>query len=941
LTDGAPRFAGSPDAIDRAGATSGSDDGGPGRTADSQFDFAEDPLREEENLELDVPESVSSGPLPAPDLSGLEPTERQANVPVGTSDGGIGMGTRETFERDGVTYTRTTGQNGEVTTSYSIDGVNHSTTAREDGSSTNFVSESNDSGSHSRTVEIGPDGQFVSSQTVSSQGQTDPETGEYTSQNRTETINADLTRTTTEEVLRPDGGRSHLTRTEQPDGRADESYSYEGEQGTLNRSTTTAADGSSTTSTERGYQVDQPIENLVDGPDVPIMPPPPRTRGPQQEGRPLLGEFPADGREPTLVTEVEVTNTAPGGQPRTVHEATTYAQTSRDLAVVDESNSLPAGRGGRQPGNWPNATHPEGVTHNSEESGVTRSVTVGRTQDANGEWVDINESSQTVSVVGTRDSDGSEVRSTITHNWNAAGESTSSFRSEGYTRDEQVASGAYGAGPRVHVGGSAVSLRASSDGKLPDRHLRDKGGTEVEDFLGVDFDEPLTTQTDIVRNADGEIVTEVATLTTVDDAGNGRTVTRTKPEDGPVAWTYTDQSNGGRDYKRQTVFEGNNLSIYENHRDLGDGQFETTTETRNGDDVIGDSQVSRLAVDETRLRQYASDGDLTPGQLNQLLAEGPPYLVEHASNSNEQIDDQPSVDFESTTFSTGSGYQLGFTSNTEIAENGEGTRTTFNTVVDPDAAPPNAPFQGDLTRETRGSESDDFSVVEEGPLRISRDGVMTFNGEEIANGPPIADGRAEDLGSSDVAGYVSGAAGGLAGNLSTTLEIPPTGLRKDPLLQTIDHAGLSRLGNFADIVGAYGSVHQIWDGVAERDFRSTVEGVGGLATGGAAVAELTSAFASRNLAPNATSALASRASNVAKVLGPVGAVVGAGFGAWDLFTADSGYDRAAGALTIAAAGAAFIPVVGWAVSLGLGITAFIVGNGDANNTAGVDERLRE
>jgi hypothetical protein len=55
--------------------------------------------------------------------------------------------------------------------------------------------------------------------------------------------------------------------------------------------------------------------------------------------------------------------------------------------------------------------------------------------------------------------------------------------------------------------------------------------------------------------------------------------------------------------------------------------------------------------------------------------------------------------------------------------------------------------------------------------------------------------------------------------------------------------------------------------------------------------------------------------------------IGVAFSAYDAITADSGYDRAAAAINVAAAGAGLIPGVGWALPLGLSLTAAVVGEG--------------
>lgn len=944
---GAYRYA-SVDAAEQAGEPTA--DGVPSEDEGSaEFDLleqnlVENPVEEEQSSSLpQPPDSVAGEIPPAPNLDQATVTDTRGGPDLQVED----------LEHDGIEYQRVTAQDGTVQTSYTVDGVSYQNTRQPDGGTRQVVTTTDENGvSHTRTVARGADGALETDTTQTRNSAEDPQTGREVEEARTVVVDASGARTTTEEVTRPDGGQSTRTVVNHPDGRTDEVYRYEGDEGTQVRTTNTTPDGASRSETQRSYQVEESIEELTEGPEVPgLVPQQPsynRGRGPAPEPVPLVGPLPEAGRSPTDVTEVEVTVTSPEGETTVVHDETTYSQTSSDVGFRDpvyQENP----RGGRRqtaPGTFPGEA--DAFTASPEDSSVTRTVRVGTTTGPDGEQVDINEASQTVTVAGVRNSDGGEVSNTVTHSWNAAGESTSSYASTGYTRDEQV-----GNTGRVTVGGESVALTASADGKTPDQHLRDKGGHEVEDFLGVDgeFDAVLDSSVVISRNSEGETVGQTAVLSTVDAYGNGRTVTRNQPEEGPVSWTYSNHSDNGRDYQRQTVFEGSDLSIYETHNGHADGTFRSTSETKSGDDVVGTSVTERRELSEEDIQAYARDGELTSAEADALIAEGGPFFVDTATNQSDQAGDEPAIDFESTSFSTGTGYTLGYTSNTETQESGEATRTSFRTVSDPDGE---VPFQGQLRRETRGSEDESFTLAESGPLTISRDGTVRFQGEEISSGAPVPTDT-ENLGFADIVSYTSGASGGLAETFQVDRVTPPTGLQKDPLTERINNPALERLGNFADIVSAYGAAHQVWDAVSAREIswsaaRQYAEGVGGLATGGSAAADIVEAIAVRSASRSAGTAaaagsratgIAGTAAKVSKVLGPVGAVVGGVVGVADLFTADSGYDRAAAALGVAAVGAAFIPVVGWAASLVLGVASFVVGAGDQNNTAGVDERLRE
>ncbi|MCA9777898.1 MAG: hypothetical protein KC800_14315, partial [Candidatus Eremiobacteraeota bacterium] len=112
-------------------------------------------------------------------------------------------------------------------------------------------------------------------------------------------------------------------------------------------------------------------------------------------------------------------------------------------------------------------------------------------------------------------------------------------------------------------------------------------------------------------------------------------------QEGGVSWQYSDYTNGGQDYARQTVVEGTEISIEEFRKTTGEnGEFEAGTTVKDGDDVISQSEAfkDRVNLDElTRLRnEGVVDGETYE---NMIRNQGPDavYTVEHASESTEAL----------------------------------------------------------------------------------------------------------------------------------------------------------------------------------------------------------------------------------------------------------------------------------------------------------------
>jgi hypothetical protein len=160
---------------------------------------------------------------------------------------------------------------------------------------------------------------------------------------------------------------------------------------------------------------------------------------------------------------------------------------------------------------------------------------------------------------------------------------------------------------------------------------------------------------------------------------------------------------------------------------------------------------------------------------------------------------------------------------------------------------------------------------------------------------------------------------------------------------------LSKIGTSAEILGVAAGVSGIYNGLAEGDARTVLEGVGDTAAGLSALSGALEWLPGKAGAQAAKFSTLTSSGALGKVLGGFGGALGLGFGLWDMFTADSGWDRAAGGLSAAAGavglGSAFFGPPGWvvggAISAVLGISAVLVEGGDAKETAPIDPRMQD
>lgn len=896
--------------------------------------LVDNPVEQEQRSDLQTPEPFQPGsPRPeVPNLSEQTPSRSE------TTPGG---NTVDTIEQDGVAYTRTTRPDGTVSTSYEQDGINYSNTAYGDGRSSTLISDNTDEGLHQRTIDTAADG-GVTDTSRSSQGTFDGD-GNWSYQSREETLSPDGVRTVNEQVKRPDGGTATVSRTVQPDGRVAEVYDYQGDQGTVNRSTNTAADGTAETRTERSYTIDQPLETVLseNGVAAPAVP-----SALEYQVPPL----PEGEREDTQVREVEVVTTDAAGAETVQYSEESFSQTSGDVTL----------NGSQELGQTsPSDTFPLLVTPNNDASSATRTVTTVKTRDENGQLVSSTGASQSVTLVGDRPAElgGGQANVTRTDSWNETGESSSTFATEGF-REEELYAMSLGSdqtgGFSATLGDRPINAGYPDAGVSPFDAYNRKGGGELEDWLGTEGSDGLDVSVTVNRNAEGEVTNRNLTLDALDASGDGRTATRTD-SGGAVGWTYSDYSNNGQDYDRQTVFEGTDVSIYESHQVTGPGQFRTTSETKEGDSVVASSDTSRQEVTAEQLNQSVADGEMSQAQLDRMLTDGPPYYAERYSEHAEPLRDDDGnlrTDEDGNVIQAGhtvSSYNLANSDGYAVAkqyretptEGGGSTSSTLKSVTDPQGAPP---ISGTVTnRETSASGS--TTITDTGDVRVTADGKMTYNGVEMGqfdlSGSELTTLLKE--GDSVTALSLLGAAGGVTnGGLQAvnTTRFTPSGA-----------AQVEKLSGALDIFGVGLGANNLFQGVRDGDGRAIVEGIGEMAGGLNSLAAATAALGGTSKLGNAArsfSSLSGGATVLGKALGGVGGVIGLGFGLYDVFTADSGWDKAAGGLAAAsgavAVGSVFFGPPGWVVggliSGALGIASIFVGGADDNATAPIDDRMR-
>lgn len=903
-------------------------------------ELVEDPIRQEQRADLQTPEAFQPGSAAPefPDFADQTPASSKT-LPDG--------GKVDTFERDGVTYTRTTGADGSVRMGYQQDGTDYSRTSYEDGRTSVEMAGQTGDVRHTRTIETSAEGE-VTDRARSVEEGVDAD-GNPVSQSREETLGPDGTRTISEGVTRPDGGTSALDRVEKPDGTVDETYAFEGGQGTVRRTTAQAADGSAQTRTERNYQVDTPLETVLAEQGVETPPVPDSARGQ------VVG-LPEGERSDTSVRELEVVSTDPSGQSELQYAEQSYSQSSGDVTL----------RGSDDPAThdpWRD-TFPAGIAPDNENSEITRTVTRVVSRDDDGNLVEATGASQTLRLEGDRipefGSEG-EVSVTRTDSWNSAGESAETFQTEGFQQQELfgMSHGTDDSFGRfsAEVGGRPVSAGYPREAGAPFDHYNLRDG--LQEWMGDDPSAGLDVGITVSRNGAGEVVSGSTTFDGRDADGNGKSVTRTEGQ-GLTSWSYSDYANDGQDYRRQTVFEGSDVSTYEESKTTGEGQFERMSETREGDTIIAGSNASRQEVSEDELRASVADGSMTAEQMERMLQDGPPYMVEKSrefaaalreeDGSYRRDEDgnpiQPGYAISSSTLSNGDGYSVSDFTRSDFQEDGGTLESALSTVTDPLADPP---VTGTATRGER-SNTGAYRETDSGQISVSADGHLTLNGEEVGQ---------FDFGNSDLPTLLREGSSLTARELLAAVKNPAVAVANREQLSRLGEARFTlsggnidtpKLAAFADILGVVNGANEIFSGIGNGDFRQVAGGLGDMAGGFNSLAAATSVLAGESrlgAAAGRLSSLTSLGSVAGKVLGGVGGVASLGFGIYDGITGKTGYDRAGGWLGAAGGavgvGSLFFGPPGWVVgglvSGALGIASVVVSGADDNRTAAMDPRM--
>ncbi len=903
-------------------------------------ELVEDPIRQEQRADLQTPDAFLPGSSTPdfPDFQDRTPASSET-LPDG--------GRVDTFEQDGVTYTRTTGPDGSVRMGYQQDGVDYSRTSYEDGRTSVEMAGQTDDVQHRRTIDTTSDGQVTDRSASIQEGVVDAD-GNPIFQSREQTLAPDGTRTLDEQVVRPDGGTSTLQRVERPDGTVGETYSFEGDQGTVQRATAQAADGSAETRTERNYSVDRPLESVlaeqaVERPSVP------------DAARGQVVDLPAGDRSDTSVRELEVVSTDPAGQSQLQYSEQSYSQSSGDVRL----------RGSDDPARhntWTD-TFPAGIAPDNEDSSITHTVTRVVSRDEEGKLVEATGASQTLTLTGDRieGMGEGEVSVTRTDSWNSAGESAESFQARGFEQQELYAM-SRGTDDSIErfsaeVGGRLVSAGYPAEAGSPFDHYNLRDG--LQEWMGDDPSSRLDVGVTVGRNRDGEVVSNDLTLDSRDPDGNGKTVARSEGQ-GLTSWSYSNYGNDGQDYRRQTVFEGSDVSTYEEYQTTGEGQFRRTSRTTDDGVVIAGSDASRQEVSEEQLRASVEDGSLSQGQMERMLQDGPPYVVEKGSEFAAALRDedggfqrdengnpiQPGYAISSSTISNGDGYSVSDFTRSDFQEDGGALESQLSTVTDPLADPP---VTGTATRGER-SNTGAYRETDSGQLAVGADGRLTMDGEEVGQ---------FNLGESDLPSLLREGSSLTARELLAAVKGPAMAAANPEQLARLGQPRFSlnggdvntpRLAKFADILGVAHGASEIFSGIGSGDTRQVVGGLGDMAGGFNSLAAATSALAGESrlgVAAGRLSSLTGYGSLLGKGLGAVGGLASLGFGIYDGITGETGYDRAGGWIGAAggavAVGSLFFGPPGWVVggiiSGALGVTSVLVSGADDNRTAELDPRM--
>lgn len=354
--------------------------------------------------------------------------------------------------------------------------------------------------------------------------------------------------------------------------------------------TVTRPDGVVETTNTHRYQTDESIEELTGQPLEGIHPPTPEPV--DTSNGPVITNAVAQSYDPAP-SEAESGPGRPVGE-TTVEETTrTVYDPSQDPPerVVAEGVSYTQKRGETR---MDGTDVPGDVEYDPSQSGYYVTYTQV-TQDGNTQTSQTHETR----IVGTDKDSGQPVSASRAHTWDpVSGALTTVSDVRGFRRyhtDDDF---------NVNIDGQNVNLQPEpvvSD-KDPTDHIHDKGdkfwtdGGGINDWLGVDGDEPLDVRVTVTQSPTGERQELIEVGGYADPGRDGKTVTRIEDDDGTVSWMYRNVSDGGNLIESQHVIEGTQYSAVDRTQYTDDGGYDYTRNVRNGDDVLEETSLSRHPI---------------------------------------------------------------------------------------------------------------------------------------------------------------------------------------------------------------------------------------------------------------------------------------------------------------------------------------------------------
>lgn len=626
-------------------------------------------------------------------------------------------------------------------------------------------------------------------------------------------------------------------------------------------------------------------------------------------------------RSSTQVSESEVVTTNAKGKSTVQSRESSYTQRSNDADGSDGS--------------------PE----------ISRTVSNSEIRGKDGKLAKSSAASQTISMGETK----------LIDTWNDKGETIQQYSRSGLSEDglddakdaaKDKKDGNLDDGPTVKVGERTIRLAPPGGESGLDRG---RANDWLKDAPGDSVDLDVSVR----RNAEGEQVGKTTTFSALDDNGNGRTATRTQTPKGesagkdakdPVEWNYTKLSNNGRDYDRQTSYEGSSVSTFEKHRETGPGQFKHTSETKDGDNVIANSEAERKQV--TSLDEL--EGRLPAEQIAKLKQAGPPYTVETTSSRTELWKDKDGkvlresdsckplqTESSANTLTVRNAKGYGVTENQRSVSDEIGNRSSENlsAVTDPKSK---TPYAATIERFKTDAGTCEQKLEDRTKVSIDQKGEIRVNGERAAS---------LDLGDSDFSEVLNKNPEAGASVLSTLNSVTGpidqgAGTAKDLIdhryqelgFDAPDYQKLKVLNSGAGILGLTTGAADIFSGLGEGGVEGTVKAIGGAGTIAGSLEGTALAASALPGRAGATATSATRflgAGTAAKFLGKANGLGSLVVGGYDLFTGDSTEKRISGGLTAASGGLFIAAAASSGTIVGAPAGVVLAGAGVVTGAAGL------